>query len=143
MKTLRLKGGDLVPGPGGVETITGVDRLVQDLRCALSEPVGNDRFHPGWGSRIDEFIGMPLDEATAFAVEQEILRVIGNYMAVQEEKVRMAQATGTETRYSSSEVLARVRRVTVRPQRDRLHCIVEIENLAGQFIALDTEVTRG
>lgn len=140
MKTLRLRHGDLVPGSGGVETVTGAPMLIQDMRAALGEPMGNDRFHPGWGSVIDEFIGAPLDEATRFDVEQEVNRVVGNYMAVQEDNLRRDAMSDRAPRYSSADVIAQVREVKVEARQDRIGITIVIETMNREEAVIQTEV---
>lgn len=140
MKTLRIQHGDLVPGPGGLETVSGAAMLTQDLRGALAEPVGNDRFHPGWGSYIDSFVGAPLDDGTAFQVEQEVNRVIGNYMTVQDEKIRRDQTSGRAPRFTTDDVLARVRRVSTTYSRDIIGVTIEVETLSRTAVSIDTEI---
>ena len=43
MHTLKLTRGDLTVYAGGYEMVSGPAKIVQDLRCALLEPLGNDR----------------------------------------------------------------------------------------------------
>jgi len=140
MKTLRLSGGDLVLGPGGFETLTGPERIMQDLRVALSEPLGVDRFHPGWGSRVDDFVGMPLDQATAFDLEQEVNRVIGNYMAVQAEKAARDALRDDTRRYTTSDLVSHVSDVEVAYQKDQARVTITIVTVSGEEFTSSIEV---
>lgn len=143
MKTLRLQHGDLVPGPGGLETVTGPDMLIQDLRGALGEPLGNDRFHPGWGSVIDDYVGLPLDEGTAFEIEQEVNRVIGNYMAVQDEYLRRDQTSGRAPRYTTDDVIAAVSGVDVKYRHDHASITIGIQTMSRSEAAVQLEIGGG
>ena len=140
MKTLRLSGGDLVLGPGGFETLTGPDRIMQDLRVALSEPLGVDRFHPGWGSKIDDFIGLPLDQVTAFDLEQEVNRVIGNYMTVQAEKAGRDALREDTQRYSTADLVSHISDVNVEYRQDQAQITITIATLSGEEITTTFEV---
>lgn len=140
MKTLRLSGGDLVLGPGGFETLTGAERIIQDLRVALSEPLGVDRFHPGWGSRVDDFVGRVLDGSTAFDLEQEINRVIGNYMQVQAEKAGRGALRDNGTRYTTSDLISHVSDVKVTYKQDQAQITITIATLSGEEITTNFEV---
>lgn len=51
--SLALRNGDLALGGTQLATVTGSQKLVQDLRCALLEPMGTDPVHPSFGSLID------------------------------------------------------------------------------------------
>ena len=140
MKTLRLSGGDLVLGPGGFESLTGADRIMQDLRVALSEPLGIDRFHPGWGSRVDDFVGLPLDQATAFDLEQEVNRVIGNYMQVQAEKAAQDSLRDSTQRYSTADLVSHVSNVQVEYRQDQAQITITIATVSGEEITTNFEV---
>ena len=140
MKTLRLSGGDLVLGSGGFEALTGPDRIVQDLRVALSEPLGIDRFHPGWGSRIDDFVGQPLNQATAFDLEQEVNRVVGNYMAVQAERASRNALREDTQRYSTADLISHVSDVKVEYSQDQAQITITIATLSGEEITTTFEV---
>lgn len=140
MKTWRLQGGDLVLGSGGFQTVTGPARIIQGLRAALGEPLGIDRFHPGWGSLVDQFVGQPLDEGTLFDLKQEVYRVVGNYIAVQEQKiVRDANQPGP-SRYSRSDAVASVSDVTVTARNDSATILITIVTAAGEQVTQEIEV---
>lgn len=139
MKTLRLQHGDLVLGSGGVETVSGPSMLVQDIRGALGEPFGIDRFHPGWGSVIDEYVGAPLDESTAFEVKQEVSRVIGNYMAVQADKIQRDTMSSGPNRYRSSDVLARVKSIDVTTQFDQASISITVETVSREEATVEMD----
>lgn len=141
MKTLRLQHGDLVPGTRGLETVSGVSMLIQDIRGALGEPYGIDRFHPRWGSVIDDYVGMPLNESTTFDLKGEVNRVIGNYMAVQTEKVnRDAMSENTPDRFRTEDVLARVREVKVSSRYDQATIEITVETASREIATFDIEV---
>lgn len=140
MKSWQISGGDLVPGSGGFKTVTGAARLIQGLRHALAEPLGVDRFHPGWGSLVDDFVGQPLNEGTAWELEQEVNRVIGNFVAVQNEKINRAAARGTSTLYTRADVLADVSRVDVTYQQDKASITVTISTMSGDEVSTVIEV---
>lgn len=140
MKTLRLRGGDLVLGQGGFETLTGVDRIVQDLRVALAEPLGVDRFHPGWGSTVDDFVGQTLNHSTAFDLRQEVNRVVGNYMAVQSEKAARDSLRSTTTRYTSSDLISHVTDVDVKYRQDKAEITLTVATVSGETFTTNFEV---
>ena len=51
--SLELRNGDLNLSGTQLGQATGAQKLVQDLRCAILEPRGNDNMHPDFGSIID------------------------------------------------------------------------------------------
>ena len=135
---MRIEGGDLVPGPGGFETITGPAMVAQDLRGALLEPLGNDRFHPGYGSTIDTFIGQPQTEEVLFEVEQEVVRVTDNYAAVQDDFLRRSAWDNRPAR-SSDEIFARVGEIIFDPTPTRLGVNITIQTIDGSTVAVDAQ----
>lgn len=137
MKTLMLKDGDLVVGAVGHETISGPSMVAQDLRGALIEPLGNDRFHPGYGSTIDSFIGQSQSEEVLFEVEQEVLRVTNNYSAVQEDFIRRAAWENRPSR-NTNEVFGRVDSIKFNPEPTRLGVNIQIKTVDGSSFVVDT-----
>lgn len=141
MKAWKIHGGDLVPGAGGFQTVTGPERLIQGLRVALGEPMGVDRFHPGWGSVIDQFVGAPLTEGTMFDLEQEVHRVVGNYQAVQNQKVaRDALTNQGRSRYTRSDVLSHIANVSITSRNDGATILITIVTGAGDQMTQEIEV---
>lgn len=140
MKTLQLHNGDLVIGSTGYEMVTGASLVAQDLRCALGEPIGNDRFHPGYGSALSTFIGQPLDESTRFTVEQEVNRVVGNYSAIQQDKIQRDALTAARSRFSTADVVSSVTDVKVEAVYDSVKVSVEITTMAGQNLTVEAGV---
>jgi phage baseplate assembly protein W len=121
---------------GAYELVTGPDRIAQDLRMALGEPVGNDRFHPGYGSTLESFVGRPGSEHTTFEVEQEVNRVVSVYAAVQRDRIARDTAAGVRSRYRTADVLASLDGVAV----DRLGDVVSAR-LALRTADGQTQVT--
>ena len=132
MKTLQLKDGDLAIGSNGYAMVIGASMVAQDLRVALGEPVGNDRFHPGYGSALDSFVGMMLDEGARFTVEQEVNRVVGNYTAIQRDRIQRDALRATRSRFSTDDVIADVSDVTVTANRDSVRVSIGIVTMSGQ-----------
>ena len=140
MKTMLLRDGDLVPSHRDFVMVAGAGKVAQDLRGALLEPLGNDRFHLGWGSSLDDFIASIANEDTRFAVEGEINRVISNYAAVQRDKIE-ADITGDgESRFTTAEILSRVRGVTVEVQDETIHVTITLRTVAGEIVVLTEAV---
>lgn len=139
MRTLQLADGDLVIGTNGHATVTGASMVAQDLRCALGEPIGTDRFHPGYGSALETFVGMVLDEGARFTVEQEANRVIGNYVAIQNDRISRDAVRAARSRYSTDDIVAEVSEVRVVANFDAVQVFVEIKTMAGQSVIVSAQ----
>lgn len=141
MKTMRLDDGDFVIGSSSdYQMLVKTPKVEQDLRCALIEPLGNDRFHPGWGSSLTEFIAQPLDPALELTVTTEVNRVLGNYAAVQRDKIEADMYSNAETRFTTEEVLASVLGVKTTTDRDGLRIQIGVATASGDVVTVD-EVT--
>lgn len=114
--SLALRHGDLDLSPNAsLGTVTGSDKLVQDLRCFLLERMGSDDLHPTFGSLLDGgfrdgqyvegVIGVLNDELAALAVETEIRRMVAAYQAAQLARARGDRATYGKATLTKGEVL--------------------------------------
>lgn len=142
MKTLALRNGDLTLTGRVFAEVSGTSKVTQDLRGALVEPLGNDRFHPGWGSTLDDFVSTIADEGTAFEVEAEVNRVISNYAAVQRDKVEADIYSDSETRFTTDEILQRIGGVNATVEQDRVSVDIRLLTASGEVIALNEDMIR-
>lgn len=142
MDTLALKEGDFTLVGGSFGFFTGAPKVEQDLKLALGEPIGNDRFHPGWGSQLSQFIGFPLDMALAFQVQQECARVVNNYIAVQLDKIQTQTLNGQQSTFNTSDVIASVSGLNVNPTNNRIDILITIETADSATVTLSTSVSQ-
>lgn len=138
MKTLLLDDGDLVLGSGSFETVTGPTKLRQDLSYAMREPIGTDRFHPGWGSILPSLVGEPITDTLLTRVEGEVRRVLDNYVVVQRDRMSRDRRSGQPSRFTSGEVIDTVKAVSVRPDWDRVHVRADIRTLTADEVVVFT-----
>lgn len=81
--SLAVVNGDLAPLGGQLQIVSGVTKLKQDMDLWIRERFGVDRFHPRYGSVLEDFIGGIVNDDTGTEVTEELMRVLRNYMAVQ------------------------------------------------------------
>lgn len=139
MKTFMIRNGDLVVGPEGFETIDGPAKVGQDLRMAVGEPLGNDRFHPGWGSTLDNMIGGLADADSAAAAQQEVTRVVSNYVQVQRAMMQADLTAGVRSRFSTGEVIASVDSIKATPRTDAVAVQVVIKTANATTVAVHAD----
>ena len=133
MKTPLLSDGDLVIGTNSdLQMATGLTKVAQDVRGALLEPIGNDRFHPGWGSSLDTYIGAPALVDVEQTVLTEVNRVVGNLAAVQRDQIESQALQGGDTTWSTDEVLAGVTGVSVQQSTDTVAVAITLGTVAGE-----------
>ena len=138
MKTLLLNDGDIVLDSGSYETVTGPAKLRQDLDLAMREPLGIDRFHPRWGSRLPTMVGDPITPSLVTRIEGEARRILENYIAVQRDRMARDARNGRRPRYASGEVIDRVASIQVRPEWDAVHLRAEIRTLTADEVVVLT-----
>jgi hypothetical protein len=140
MKSLLLRNGDLVLGPGGYETIDGAPKVVQDLGLAVREPFGSDRFHPRWGSILDQFIGGLISADTPVLLESEIRRIVQNYIALQQAQIQADATAGRPSRFTNNEVITGLEGMNLVQRQDSITVKVSLETMGRTKITIDQEV---
>lgn len=136
MYTLAISSGDLQISGNGYTLADGAAKTKQDLRMALGEPLGNDRFHPGYGSILRDYIGEMLSADTQFQIQQEISRVVQNYIAVQYDRIQADIAQGLPSRFSTAEIVGEVTGITVFSTGPVVSAVISIKNVDEQSIEL-------
>jgi phage baseplate assembly protein W len=137
VKTLALQSGDLVIGQAGHKTITGLSKIRQDLALALGEELGNDRFHPLWGSTLPKYVGMPIVGDTEMLVHSEIARVINAYISVQQSEVVNDSLAAARTRYSTADVVAQVTAINTSVSYDTIRAQVTLRTVSQQDVTIN------
>lgn len=109
--SLELRNGDLALGGSRLGQVTGAQKLVQDLRCKILEPRGNDDMHTSLGSTIDggidelgndiaSVIGIADWEYVSLRIQNEIRRITNEH-----QRVQLARAQDDRYRYGESTLL--------------------------------------
>lgn len=129
--SLKLRNGDLALGTGRYASVSGSDKLVQDLRNHILERMGNDDMHPDFGSLIDGgitpegrvkegLIGGVNDEFTLLQIEVEIRRIIREHQARQLERAKDDRLVYGKATFNRGEVLIALSNVHVERTEDTL-----------------------
>ena len=134
--SLQLRKGDLVIGGTSFGTVTGQQKLVQDLRCAILERMGTDEDHPWFGSLIDggrlngveqsSLIASDDWGAAILSIEAEIRRIVDDYQKrqiVRTERDRTSYGTPTLT---PGELLMGIAEMQFFQAQDNLLCRVTL-----------------
>lgn len=140
MKTLALAHGDLVLASSGHRTLDGAAKVLQDLRGALLEPLGTDRFHPAFGSTLGSHVGEPISEFTAHDLRAEVQRVTDQYAAVQRDRLERDALSGARSRYRTDDVLASLQSVNTKQVGDRIYVQAVLTTAASNTVTLNTSV---
>jgi len=148
--SFQITNGDLNPfGPGGYATVTGSDKLVQDLRNWILTPQGTDPLHLDYGSTLDggttngtivqSNIGTIIDKTRLLALEAEVRRVISAYQQQQMDRLYTDQMTldGKNT-FAPGEILYDLKSVQLSQIADVVVIAVSIQTSNGQVINISS-----
>ena len=141
MKSLALVNGDLSVGAGGYQLVTGSARIRQDLALALGEEIGNDQFHPEWGSVLIRFLGQPIDQETEFNVRAEIARVVQNYINIQAQNVIYNGLNRNRQTMNDADIVVGVSNITTTVMYDTIQISANLQTLSGKVIVIDRTVS--
>lgn len=146
--SFHTKNGDLnFAGPGGFATVTGQQKLIQDLKNWLLEPRGTDALHPDYGAVLDggllpdgseaeSLIGSQLTSEALVLVESEIRRVLAAYQQQQLDRLTRESALyGGKNTFSAGEILVAVQAVNVQQVADTVFVTVTIQTGDGDQIS--------
>ena len=140
--SLKLNNGDIGVTGGVYDTVTGPEKQVQDLKCWILEPQGNDVMHPDYGSImtvggtapdgtfLPTSIGGVFSSEDLMRIEAEVRRVVGAYQALQKDRLtREAVMFAGKNTFSPGEICLGIRNVSILQIEDTALCLVSI--LAG------------
>jgi hypothetical protein len=149
--SLQLRNGDLALDGARFGQVSGAQKLVQDLRCAILEPRGHDDQHPRFGSLIDgglddygnyvsSVIGAHDWDRTLLVIQTEISRMIAEHQARQIERSKRDRLTYGESTLSPGELLVSLEDIEMQQAQDRLLVTVHLRNGDGSLSALDIPI---
>lgn len=98
--SLTVKNGDLVFEGSRLGIVTGTRKIKQELSIWLTERYQCDRFHPKYGSVLDDFVGSSIDRTTSVRIQSEVSRVINNYR-----KLKMESYSANPDKFTFDELL--------------------------------------
>lgn len=147
-RSFLIDGGDLVVGGSrAFSTVTGRQKLFQDLKLWILERIGTDSATPTYGSTLDggviggeevpSYIGQPATRERLLEIESEIAALLGRYQQEQLEKMRreVILFQGEHT-LSEDEILYRVNSIDTAQVGDTVYVRVLCTTLAGNNFQL-------
>lgn len=134
--SLKVADGDLVQNGSELAIVSGQDKLYQDMSLWLTERYGVDRLHPQYGSTLESFIGGVIGVHTQAKVYNEILRVLGNYQAMQTKLF-----TANPSNFSIAEIMASIDDVRIEVLYDTVNATVIVSNpVSTTSVSITAEV---
>lgn len=141
MKSFRVREGDLVVTAGSAESVSGSDKLIQDLTLWLQEPIGTGFTTPRFGSTLPSLIGRSDPEAAVLEIQSEVQRVLSLYQAYQYEKIKAARMNGRLHTYSRREILNRILSVQAVAVGSAVYVQARVQTGAGDEIGVPVSIT--
>lgn len=143
-QSFSLVNGDLVVTSGrAFQVVTNKNKLIQDLRLWIIEHFGDTPNTPEYGSKLDDYIGMPLTQGTINLVQAEIIRVLQQYQAMQVGNMQRDTILyhGSST-LDPSEVITSVDSLTVQAVGTMILVQVSISTLAEDQVQLSIPINN-
>lgn len=134
--SLQLIAGDLAIQGSKIATVSGVDKLRQDLDLWVRDNYGLNRFHPDYGSVLDSFIGGIIGPTTTLDVQAEVYRVLTNYQNLQ-----LRRFKANPSKFSNAELLQDIVSVDVSTSYDTVTASVVVRTAAGVTANLNVKVS--
>ena len=133
--SLMLSGGDLSTASSMLQTVSGTEKLKQDIHAWLTEAYRVDRFHPKYGSLMTSYIGQPMNVDSVFAIQVEVARVLSNLQSYQKQMYQQ-----DPTLYSPDELLDYVDDISTVFDQDRLRIGITFRTATGDTAYTETVV---
>lgn len=142
METWALSQGDLdVAGDGNVTSITGADRIRQEISCWLMEPLGSDPLYPKFGSKLWDSIGMIATDMELMEIKAEVTRVVNNYIEYQQIQMNEAKSKDAQSflnSWTKDDIIQSFDGVDVYSVGDTVTVSISLTTASGN----DIEVTK-
>lgn len=119
--------GDLAIVGRKSQLVEGREKLKQDLSCWLRENYQVDRFHRGYGSTLDSYIGGVISGETLFYIRSEVIRVLNNY-----QQILLRRIQEKPSLFSPGQILTEVVDVDVKASYDTVTVDIQYRVASGQ-----------
>ena len=152
--SLQVANGDLVFNGTSLSTVSGAQKLVQDMTCGILEPMGTDDMHPTYGAVIDGgtlpdgtyqqgIIGNANDEYAAQFVSSEINRVASNLQQAQAVRNQNDLATYGRSTLTPDETLQSLGDVSITTAQNQMLVSVDLQTGSGPVSVAIPATTTG
>lgn len=141
MKTIRIVDGDIELSIGRrMDFVRGKDKLFQDLKHWLLEPMGASPTARSFGSYLSEYIGQDDTQVGMALVTSEIRRILEVYQENQIKGLQRAKAEDELHLWSKSEVLEEIVHVEAFQLYDAVRVKIQLRTMADDGLAMDFDI---
>jgi hypothetical protein len=120
MRTYALRNGDLDLIGDRFAMVEGAARVQQQLGLCMREVWGVDRFHPGWGSVMPNWIGGVINAGLELDLRSEVLRIVKNQMSSATDQINRRANSGLAPVVVAGEIITNVSNIVVRQAQDQV-----------------------
>lgn len=124
--SLALHNGDLSVSGTKVNTVSGREKLLQDLDTWFREQYRVDRFYPSYGSTLPDYIGTAATEMSLFLIKSEAIRIVNNYQQMQ-----VAEFEKFPGKYTTDELIKEILDVQVTQNIETVRVAVTLLTISG------------
>lgn len=124
--SLGIANGDLATTGSLLTMVTGTVKLRQEIDIWLRETYRVDRFHPEYGSVLQNYIGSIITTRLAHDIEVEVNRVLSNL-----QKIHVKRLQANPLKYTPDEILRNVTSVKSKALFDSIYVNVVFESASG------------
>lgn len=152
-KSLAVVGGDLAIQSRAYQVVTGKDKLIQDLRSWILEPLGTDPATPSFGTRLEgvltdteDFagvIGGALTQQIVDGLQAELLDMLNTYQTLQVTKMQeeVVQYDG-QTTLDPDEVIQSIDSVQAVVAADTILLQITLTTFSSNSLQITVPVQR-
>jgi hypothetical protein len=137
MQGLLLVNGDIVVGQSGYVMVSGQQKVLQDLVVATQEPYGSDPYHPGWGTYLTNYVGGDPSIVPSMA-ETEVMRLVSNYMQVQQYQQSQALAAGQSSPFTNDDYVTGLTTLDTTADLDSISVSATVLTASGATVGVST-----
>jgi phage baseplate assembly protein W len=141
MITPQLQNGDFVLFNGSFATVTGPQKIQQDVMVAVQTPYGSNRFHPRYGSLFSSYVGSPTSASTSSMIQTELVRIVQNYQRVQLGQLKQATLNGNTSPFAQNDLVSSIGSIGVTQTHDSFQVNASVNTAAGNAVNVSTSVT--
>jgi hypothetical protein len=124
--------GDLKQAGSVIGTVSGIDKLKQDLDIWFRERYQIDRFHPSYGSVLDSHIGGIISSLSIAQITQESSRILSNYQRKQKESF-----DANPSSFTLDELITSIDSINVQQSLDSIYVNVIFTTASGSVSTIN------
>jgi len=137
MRTHALRNGDFDLIGDRFAMVEGAARVQQQLGLCMREVWGIDRFHPGWGSVMPNWIGGVIaGPELNMDLRNEVRRVIQNHMTSTNDGINRRANSGFAPVITANEIITDISNIVIRHQQDRIFVRVVLGTASSSQFSL-------